>query len=339
LSTELARIHHSRGNVYFPLGKIDKCLVEHQLALKFARQAQSTEDEVRALGGIGDAFYMSGRFRSAHEHIEQCIELCRDHAFNNIETAYLPMRAATHMYALQFEEALEDVRSAVAMAEKCDQPRAEIIARGTSVFILLNRHEFALANEHAQRARALVDKIGARRFGPFCNHAIAETRLHAGDRAGALEVLEASLLIARETGIAFWGPIVLGAISRASTDASRRDEALSEGEAILNRGSVSHNYFWFYRDAIEVSLDEQDWNRADQYAAALETYFRDESSVWAAFVVARGRALAEFGRGERGNPLLSRIRNLHAEAVRLGMRSELRGLTEAVQAQGTHKAH
>jgi class 3 adenylate cyclase/tetratricopeptide (TPR) repeat protein len=335
LSADLARIHHSRGNIYFPLGKIDQCLVEHQFALQFARQAQSTEDEARALGGIGDAFYMSGRFRSAHKQIEQCIELCREHAFHDIETAYLPVRASTYMYALQFEEALGDVRSAISMAGKSGQPWAEIIARSTSTFIFLDRHEFALANEHAQRTRELVDKMGARRFGPLCNHVIAYTRLHNGDRAGALELLEASLMICRETGIAFWGPIVLGLISLASTDALRRQEALSEGEAILNEGCVSHTYFWFYRDAIEVSLGERDWDRADRYANALEAYFGDEPSAWSDFIVARGRTLAELGRGKRGNAVISRIRDLHAVATRLRMKSELKGLTEALQLQRT----
>jgi predicted ATPase len=50
---DLSRIHHLRGNIYFPLGQVDKCLSEHQSAWRFAKEADSTEDEARALGGIG----------------------------------------------------------------------------------------------------------------------------------------------------------------------------------------------------------------------------------------------------------------------------------------------
>ena len=38
LTFERSRIHHLRGNVYFPLGNIDGCLAEHEQALKFARK-------------------------------------------------------------------------------------------------------------------------------------------------------------------------------------------------------------------------------------------------------------------------------------------------------------
>ena len=92
---ELSRIHHLRGNIYFPLGKVDQCLAEHQAACKYAREAHSTEDEARALGGLADAYFMRGRMRSAHEHVERCVELCRAHGFVTIEAANLPLRAVT----------------------------------------------------------------------------------------------------------------------------------------------------------------------------------------------------------------------------------------------------
>src|SRR4030095_4175761 len=34
LRLELARLHHLRGNLCFPLGKVEKCLCEHQSALE-----------------------------------------------------------------------------------------------------------------------------------------------------------------------------------------------------------------------------------------------------------------------------------------------------------------
>ena len=332
---DLARLHHLRGNVYFPLGKMEQCLAEHQKSLEFARMARSTEDEARAEGGLCDAYYMRGQMRSAHEHVERCIELCRAHGFEVIETAYLPMRATMHQYALRFAVALEDCRLALDKAERIGQPRAKIIALNTKIFISLDQHDFAQAEADSHTATALMERIGARRFVPMCNHGIAIARLHKGDRQGALELLETSMTVARETGITFWGPIVCGVIAMASSDPERRRDALRQGQALLDRGCVSHNYFWFYRDAIEVSLTMNDWDQADLYATALDEYFRDEPMPWPSFLVARGRALAALGRGTGTKALLGQIRRLREEAVRFGMQSELGLLEAALQCRPT----
>ena len=238
------------------------------------------------------------------------------------------MRATTHLCALRFKEALEDCQLALDMAKKVGQPRSEILALNTKIFISLDQHDFAHAEEDSLRAAELMEKIGARRFVPLCNHGIALARLHRGDRQGALELLETSLRVARETGITFWGPIVCGVIAVASNDPQRRHDALRQGQALLDRGCVSHNYFWFYRDAIEVSLAMNEWDQADQYASALDEYFRDEPMPWPSFLVARGRALALLGRGKGTTALLAQIQRLRDEAVHFGMRSEL-GLLEA----------
>jgi tetratricopeptide (TPR) repeat protein len=327
----LARIHYLRGNIYFPLGQVDRCLAEHTAALQFAQRSASTEDEARALGGIGDAHYMGGRMLKAHEHFDRCITLCRTHSLEAIEIAYLPMRATTHMYCLRFGLALDDCRSVCDFVARAGQLRGEIISRNISSQILLDQHEFALAEEHARRALELVGKIGARRFVPLFNDVLARVRLHAGDRAGAIQLLQESWAAARETSTTFTGPWVLGALALASIDPGGRREALCEGQALLNRGCVAHNYFWFYRDAIEVSLVEAEWEAADAYARALKDYFSTEPMPWADFTIARGQALAELGRRGRCDSVVMQLGRLRDEATRLGMRTELAQLEAALE--------
>ena len=60
LVREQAEIHHIRGNLYFPMGRIEECAVEHEKSLKYAKQAGSAEAEANALGGLGDANYVAG---------------------------------------------------------------------------------------------------------------------------------------------------------------------------------------------------------------------------------------------------------------------------------------
>jgi len=333
---DLARIHHLRGNIYFPLGKVENCFAEHQAAWQFARQAGSTEEEARALGGLGDAHYMSGRMRRAHEYFDRCVKLCRAHQLESIEIAYLPMRATTHIYCLRFGEGLDDSREVIDLVARVGQARGEILSRNISSWIFLDQLDFAKAEEHARRGLEVVGKLGARRFVPLFNDVLARIRLHTGDRAGAVELLESNWTISQETGATFVGPIVLGAMALAATSAVARRHALREGQSLLERGCVSHNYFWFYRDAIEVSLSEANWEAADAYALALESYFRAEPVPWPEFIVARGRALAELGRRGAEMRVVEQVQRLRDEAARMGMRAELERLDAALtSAQST----
>ncbi len=327
----LSRIHHSRGNIYFPLGQVERCFAEHQAALHFAGLAHSTEDEARALGGICDAHYMAGRLRRAHDYVDRCVTLCRGHGLEAIEIAYLPMRAATHMYCLQFEQGLEDCRSVIDLAARVGQARAEIVSRSTSCWVLLEQREFALAEEHARRGVDVANRIGARRLIPAFSDPLAQIRLHAGDRAGAVKLLESGWAISQETGVTQVGPCVLGALALVTTDPVRRREALREGQAILEKGCASHNYFWFYRRAIEVSLTENDWDAADAYARALQSYFHAEPVPWANFITARGQALAELGRQGPDERVVVELRRLRDDATRLGLKTDVERLDAALE--------
>jgi predicted ATPase len=328
---DLARIHHARGNILFPQGQAERCFTEHLTALEFAKQAQSAEDEARALGGICDAHYMGRRMQQAYDYADRCVTLCRARGLEGIEIAYLPMRAVTHWYCLRLAPALEDCGSTISMAARVGQARSDIVARCTSTAVLLEQHEFDHAEEHARRGLELVDRIGARRFAPVFYNFFAQVRLDCKDRAGATERIEAGLAASRETGVAYMGPCILGTLALVTTDPARRREALQEGQALLERGCASHNYFWFYRYAIESSLAEGDWDATDTYTRALAGYFCAEPMPWAEFIVAAGRALLEFGRRGPDGPVIAQLRGLRDEAARLGIKRELARLDAALQ--------
>src|SRR4029077_13393492 len=84
---ELARIHHLRGNIFFPLGNIHGCREEHERGLGFAQRSGSPEAEARALGGLADAAYAQGKMRSAFELFSCCVALSQQHGFGRIEVA------------------------------------------------------------------------------------------------------------------------------------------------------------------------------------------------------------------------------------------------------------
>jgi predicted ATPase/class 3 adenylate cyclase len=330
---DLARIHHLRGNIYFPLGRMDKCLAQHKASLRFAQKAASIEDEARAFGGIGDGYYMSGSMLEAHDYFERCISLCQRHRLDAIEISYRPMRATTHMYCLRFDLALADCQDVCQLVGKTGRLRGGIISRNISSQILLEKQDYAYAETEANAALELVAKTGAKRFVPLFNDVLARVRYYQGDVEEAIKLLEQSWSIAEETSPTFAGPWILGAMALVTQDAAQRKAALTKGEILLNQGCVAHNYFWFYRDAIESSLMAGNWTEAEAWACKLKNYFCGKPMPWAEFIVERGFALAEWGRTGHCRVLMSQLQGLLAYAKNLGMTAEMVKLQAALDYQ------
>jgi class 3 adenylate cyclase/tetratricopeptide (TPR) repeat protein len=329
LAAERARIHHLRGNLCFPLGRIVECLQEHERALDCARRARSPEMEARALGGLGDAEYARGRMASAHRHFSRCAELSRASGAGRIEVANLSMVAHTQVYLNDFSDALATTHTAVELAARVGHHRAEMIAHYAACNVFRTTGEFARVKMHAERALILARQLGAKRFEAVSLDDLAMVARAEASSAEAMDLLYRALAISRETGLSFMGPWILGYLAVTTEDPIERQAALTEGEEILRKGAVGHNHLWFFRYAIDASLDSQDWDGAERYSAALEDYTRPEPLPWANFFVRYGRAVGRHGRRRLGQETTSKLAGLLAEAERLGIGPALGPLRSA----------
>ncbi len=106
----LARIWSLRGNIHFPRGELEACLMAHERALAFARKAGSPVDEARAFGGVGDALYQRGRMRSARDHFEKCVDEARAHGAVGLALSNAPMLALTRAICGEARRGLEESR-------------------------------------------------------------------------------------------------------------------------------------------------------------------------------------------------------------------------------------
>jgi hypothetical protein len=131
--------------------------------------------------------------------------------------------------------------------------------------------------------------------------------------------------------MAFIGPMILGILALAADHPEVRNDALTEGEALLTAGSASHNHLQFRRDAIDACLDAGDWIGAELHSTALETYTHDEPLPWSDFFAARGRALAAYGRGRRDAGLVAELARLTEEGKRLGFKLSVPGIEVALE--------
>jgi hypothetical protein len=86
----------------------------------------------------------------------------------------------------------------------------------------------------------------------------------------------------------------------------------------------------FYRDAMSLCLELENWDEVDRYAQALEDYTSAEPTPWSDFFIGYGRALAAFGRGNRDDETMRKLQHLLDEAERVGLKIAVPRLKEAL---------
>jgi hypothetical protein len=123
--------------------------------------------------------------------------------------------------------------------------------------------------------------------------------------------------------MAFYGAMSLAVLARATEDPNLCRETLARGEVQLTGFSIAHSFFGFYENAMEVFLLISDWDGVERYAKALEDFSSAEPIPRCTYVIARGRALAMHGRGNRNPETMAELQGLRDEAVRIGRKSSL----------------
>ena len=318
-SSELARLHFLRGNLYFPRGRIEDCLAEHQQSLELARRCGSPELEAQALGGLGDAEYARGRMLTAYRHFRACVELCRRHGFGRIEVANRPMAAITAIYTCDLAGAWAEGLEALAAADRVGHQRAAIIACHGVFFCAMSARAISAAAERVRRARVSTwrgaSAPGASR--PKRCDSWRTSRWQAGDRADGVALLREALAISRESGIAF---------HRA--DAARHARALHRRPAGAARGAGRGRgpaRGGLDQPQLPLVLSRRDRDRAGRPATGARSSATPRRSratpapsrcPGPSSIVARGRALAACGRGARDAATLAELQRLRAHAER-----------------------
>lgn len=328
LAAELSKIYYYRGNIYFPLGNIDGCLEQHELALEQGRKAKSVECEARALSGLGDASYSRGRMITALDYFRQCVDLSEAQGLGRIAVSNHYMVAWTRLYLAEVTGSSEDAEHAVASAEAARQPRSEMVARLTAGRTLLECAEFERARDHLERGIDIAASLQANRFRPFFEIFLSRIDILDGQQRDQIaSSLEQAVALSRESGVGFVGPWVLSSLALASPNPDVKREALEEGERLLADGCVGHNYFAFYTDAMEVALQTGDWPALEGYAEALEAYMAAEPLPLCRFHIARARTLAAHAR----SPTDPAIRQRLAELKAMADSSRLHLATQAIE--------
>jgi class 3 adenylate cyclase/tetratricopeptide (TPR) repeat protein len=326
----LAEIHYYRGNLYFARGRIEECRAEHDAALAGALRAGDPEWEARAISGLADAAYLQGRMRTALGHFRRCIALCDANGFGRIAIANRVMVGHSRAYLNEFKDGLRDMHDGIEAALRVGNRHAEMFARQSTGLLLTLCGDYAAAALVQPLALEQARQLGARRYEAIILAHQAEATLALNGRDEARALAEQAVALSRDTGAGFCGPLALSVLARATDDPSTRAAALREGAAILAGGCVSHNHFWFHRNAIELALQGRDWDEIDRHADALAAYTQAERLPFSDLLAARGHVLAAFGRGASGPDLAATLSRLRDEALAAGIKMALPALDAAL---------
>ena len=332
LDLELARIHRMWSGMYFFRGETEACFEKSLESLKYARKTDSPEAEARALSALGDAEYNRGRFLSAYNYFDQCINLAREHGFGSIIAVNMAMRAVAAQWLNDVESTAQDCHAALELSRKTRDSWAEIITLTVGGRLWAELGNPVEGKAWVEQGVEISRHIRSQLMEGMSVFTLAQIEVLEGNYLETYRLAKeaTSILKKSESGMTFHGPGILGIIACATKDADERRAALAEAESMLSKGSVGHNYLDFYADAMEVSLRMTDWDEVDRYARALEDYTRPEPLPRSEFFIARGRALAAHGRGNRDQENVAELQRLHDEAKSIGLKFVLPALETAL---------
>ena len=208
----------------------------------------------------------------------------------------------------------------IELAQKIADIRAELIARLVMGDIAWYASDLAELGHQGELGLALSRRLRSLRFEGEIFAYLGRIAWRDGRRGEATELFDHGLKLSRDSGMHYAGPEVLGAIARFTEDCPRRRAALKEANELLKTGAcVSHCYFHFYQFAIEVMLEENNWDGAVDYGHQLAAYTEAEPLPWAQFFVDRANALAAWGRGDRSHDVTTEIKRIQDVGAAAGI--------------------
>lgn len=311
----LSSVHYLRGSVVFPLGDAAACLRWHTLALEAAQAAQSELAEARALSGIADAHYISGRFATARHWFSHCERSARAAGALDLELSSQGMSAICDLVGPQLRLSRQACISVAERSRAAGALRTEAMMRTAVSWGSLFLGEWQLAHEHATRAVELAARIGARRFEALGLSYGVLARLELEPAPEVELMLGRALELAEASGIGFAGGAVYAARLAAERDPERLRALFEDAEPVLAASTMKLALAIFVQRGIMAALHIGEPGRARRYASYLEAACADETHVLGGLIVDFGRSLADHAEGRRDPALEATLRSLRARLL------------------------
>jgi len=202
---------------------------------------------------------------------------------------------------------------------------------------LLELGSFEATRPHVDRTHVIVRELEAWRFEAESLAFLAEVELECGRPDLARSLVEKALVLARKTGMGYWGPALLAYNAWLADDETKRGAYLMEAETLLAGKALSYNHYLARRALIELGRILGDPDMIEDQCAKLASFYRieartlNETMPLADFVVRRGRVFAAALRGNQSPEMAVETKALLDWAAREGAVRLADGLEAALE--------
>ena len=317
LVRQLSQIHHLRGNLYYTTGNIEGCHKEHELALQYALEVDSVEDEARALGGLADAECARGRMQRAYDAFHSCVERCREIGLGKVEVANQAQMANCFIFLGKTEDAMTKSRAAVVAARKAGHLRAEVTALSGICELAAHLGDPDMLRTASKKGIALSDQLQSQAWGAFYLSFSALAYFFDGDSTRALAVAQQAA-DRGEASRAFIGGWTLGVLALVADNPVLMRRALDDGDELCTSGMNGEAVLHYLHYAIMTCSKNKMWDQLEHYAQMLEDFTMDDPLPWADFYVAYSRALARAAQGDQSGAVAAELGEILDKAICMG---------------------
>jgi hypothetical protein len=315
----ISEICYLRGNLHFALGEADECLAEHKRARAAAEQAGLPEWKARASSGVGDAYYMQGRFRSASQEFMRAVELARANDLLRIIWPNQAMAGNTALYSLELDQALAMFEDTRKIAVEIGDRFGEMFAHECLALNLMLARRWAEVEPVVTKGIEMARELGAKRYVAIQLPLLAMVRHFQQHHDEAEAAVREAMILAEETGPGFCGAIVCGVAALVEREPERQRMALGRGEELLRQTGLSHNHIWFRVFAIDWALEHRDWAEVERQIGRLAQYTAAEPLPFVDLLLDRARALMQNARNPDDAVVIAKLQALAATAAAAGL--------------------
>jgi class 3 adenylate cyclase/tetratricopeptide (TPR) repeat protein len=326
MESALSRIHRIRGSLQFTAGLDSRA--EQERALEHATRSGDVELEARALSCLGDAYYLSGRMRTALDYFMRAVDLSRKHGLGRVELYQYYMLGVSRSFTNDMRGALAATEIGIEQAQRAGHRRAEMIARETRALVLIQMGRFepalvevevAVAQARATASSMFEGMLLAERADALCRLGRLDDAARTAEECRAMNIQPHWWLV---------GPMLASLDAWFARDAQQLQQLVDAATDALDASPPTMTAFYHARLA-DACLARGFEAFAERHARlALESV---EDAAYIAHLATRVLALLEFQK-EPGSETRNRLKQLRSEAELAGLESGVAALDRALAA-------
>jgi tetratricopeptide (TPR) repeat protein len=245
-SLALARQHADRASEGISLGNLGQhwllqgrpvqAMEQLKQALLIARETKDQHAAQSRLLGLGLCAKQLGATQQALDYDEQALDIARRLGDKGSESVILGNIGLCYADVGQSDQALDYLKQAQHVARSSGAQASEGTALVNQAIVLIDREQYAEAEQQALHSAAIAQAITSPRLASFSSRFLAQARLLSGDLPGARAAAEAALSHRSpehtQHVLVLLGLIALLAHDREAASSSLR-AAMEEADALL----------------------------------------------------------------------------------------------------------